>query len=253
MSSCAATADATGTLDYRTSIRKLAITGFDPQGWLQNSKMPPGLGEHTVLEVLNIFLDGVAEHLGMAASGEEAPLAASSFLKAPTEDDCLTVSDLASPFAARRSLDLDANSAPPTPSVAAAANEPVAASIPEAIESGTAELERSVQELRHVLATSEETCSARQKQCEELKRAAEGTAVEMYGLRGQLAAAETRADLAERRMGHLRGELASVRQQLEVAERRPEPAPLPEVKMDVLEVLYCLRSVIRRRQSQQRR
>jgi len=40
-----------------------SVPGFDPHGFLQSPAMPTGIGEHTVLEVLNLFLDGVAEQL----------------------------------------------------------------------------------------------------------------------------------------------------------------------------------------------
>mmetsp|Transcript_103438 Transcript_103438/g.205603 ORF Transcript_103438/g.205603 Transcript_103438/m.205603 type:complete len:637 (-) Transcript_103438:169-2079(-) len=40
-----------------------SVPGFDPNGCLQSPAMPTGIGEHTVLEVLNLFLDGVAEQL----------------------------------------------------------------------------------------------------------------------------------------------------------------------------------------------
>mmetsp|Transcript_30005 Transcript_30005/g.69844 ORF Transcript_30005/g.69844 Transcript_30005/m.69844 type:complete len:1374 (+) Transcript_30005:38-4159(+) len=44
-------------------LSKLQLPGFDPKGRLQSGGMPPGIGEHTVLDVLNLFLDGVAEQL----------------------------------------------------------------------------------------------------------------------------------------------------------------------------------------------
>eukprot|EP00927_Polykrikos_kofoidii_P034837 TRINITY_DN29466_c0_g1_i1.p1 TRINITY_DN29466_c0_g1~~TRINITY_DN29466_c0_g1_i1.p1 ORF type:complete len:879 (-),score=112.99 TRINITY_DN29466_c0_g1_i1:117-2753(-) len=61
------------TVPLSERLASVRAPGFDPHGWLKHPSLPPGIGAHTVLEVLNLFLEGIGAQLGF--SGGYSPLA----------------------------------------------------------------------------------------------------------------------------------------------------------------------------------
>jgi len=235
-----------GALAPDTKLSRLLVPGFDPRGWLRSSSMPPGIGEHTVMEVLNLFLDGVAAQLGLNATLETSTIPEEDGPEPEAEAAAEAASTMRSPTSTTSSRNIAGKRG-------SGGGMEIGPSM--------AQLEREANELRLALAEKSDTAERRGRRCEDMQRRLEEFERQTAELKTELSSCQ-----------HVRTELSNCKHLLESshaaadqlshckrdAERLQQQLASATAKLALqngsanqngpaeIELLYCVRSALRK-------
>mmetsp|Transcript_48330 Transcript_48330/g.134993 ORF Transcript_48330/g.134993 Transcript_48330/m.134993 type:complete len:1454 (-) Transcript_48330:98-4459(-) len=240
------------------TLAQLSVPNFDPRGWLKSSSMPPGIGEHTVLEVLNLFLDGVAEQLGInniSTNGVNGKDVTAEAWKPDRRVGALAAVAEEHVAFEPESPDISSVTSPARSAAAPAGvgGESVAPGRDAEIGPSLAQLQRELFEVRGALAEQTDMADRRGRRCEDLQRRFEMAEREATELQAEMAACKRRIawteSEAERQRQNQANEASSA-----LAPRGTSAAPAGVAghgrggagSFGDLELLYCVRSALRR-------
>eukprot|EP00929_Paragymnodinium_shiwhaense_P065420 TRINITY_DN32795_c0_g1_i3.p1 TRINITY_DN32795_c0_g1~~TRINITY_DN32795_c0_g1_i3.p1 ORF type:complete len:1365 (-),score=261.66 TRINITY_DN32795_c0_g1_i3:124-4218(-) len=206
------------------TLAHLCVAGFDPKGWLQSDAMPRGIGEHTIMEVLNLFLEGVAEQLGIVARPEWAEIRASK-----------------NHAAARRGEFTEAGAEAAAGPSATSRSKP-AGTPPHArqfeVGPSAAQLERELSKLREALVQKDATIERQAMRCAEFTRRLEAAEREIAEVQARSDQMDADVSAYKRRLAGAQEENKNLRT------ARGDSPHQPLLRMpDAL--LYCVRSAVR--------
>ncbi|CAE8617366.1 unnamed protein product [Polarella glacialis] len=259
-----------------------ALPGFDTKRSLQDLAMPVGIGQHSVLEVLNLFVEGVSEQLGwdnpghLRAPSQGCSAIASALAVTPCAPSSGRASTGTNSSATRASSrDPRASQRKVSPSKAALSPALRPSQLVLRAETAEAEVDRLREALKRKVAfTSSQASNNNKTRSDELQArlsaAAEDLAValgEVTSLQGQLAhSQQQQQEQLQQQQQVLQQEQQKQQQQPQLQQELKQQLSalqqpsqdvrkvsgevylgrLPEAARYTQEILFCIRSILRR-------